>query len=193
MNVRPKGATAIIVLICLALILGLIINLTITLFERAAYPRAYREAVERYSREFCVPEAIVYSVIRTESNFDPNAVSTAGAKGLMQLLPDTFMWLTGDAHLAEHLSPSDIFEPEINIKYGIYYLKYLHAKFGQNWDTALAAYNGGEGNVTRWLSDERFSDGEGNIISFPGNFTETENYVKKVNQALAKYENLYYR
>lgn len=192
MNVRRGRSAAIISLICIALVLGLIINLIITVSERAAYPRKYRDIVEKYSLEYKIPEAIVYSVIRTESNFDPNAVSIAGAKGLMQLLPETFIWLTSDMHLGEHLSPSDIFDPEVNIRYGIYYLKYLHAKFGHNWDTVLAAYNGGEGNVTRWLSDERFTDGNGNLIAYPGNFTETENYVKKVNKALAKYEDLYY-
>lgn len=61
--------------------------------ERALYPRHYREYVEKYSRYFSVPEAVVYSVIKVESDFDKNAVSSRGACGLMQLMPTTYTWL----------------------------------------------------------------------------------------------------
>ena len=193
MNSRLKLSVVLTAIVCIALITGIVLSLTATLLERISYPRKYRELVEKYAEEFHVPEAIVYGVIRTESNFDPNAVSISGAKGLMQIMPDTFLWLTGDEHLAEHISPAEIFEPEVNIRYGVYYLKYLHTKFSQNWDTALAAYNGGEGNVIRWLSDKNYSDGNGNLTDFPREFSETENYVKAVNKALSMYERLYKR
>lgn len=193
MNLRLKRSVAVTAIICIALVIGLIANLVFTLFERISYPRKYSEIVEKYAAEYNVPEAIIYSVIRTESNFDPNAVSIAGAKGLMQIIPETFLWITGDEHLAEHLSPSEIFDPEVNIRYGVYYLKYLHAKFSQNFGTALAAYNGGEGNVIKWLTDKNYSDGEGNITDFPREFQETENYVNAVNKAISMYERLYYR
>ena len=79
-------------------------------------------------------------------------------------------------------------DPEISIRYGTYYLQYLQQKF-QNWNTTLAAYNGGEGNVAKWLENPEYSDGEGNLTYIP--FDETRSYVKKVNRAMDTYEKLY--
>jgi soluble lytic murein transglycosylase len=107
----------------------------------------------------------------------------------MQMMPSTFEWLTGEEHLSENLSAHTLYDPEISIRYGTYYLRYLYQKFDCNWDTALAAYNGGEGNVAKWLADPKYSDGEGNLTDIP--FTETEKYVKKVNDAIETYKKLY--
>ena len=78
----------------------------------------------------------------------------------------------------------------MNIRYGTYYLQYLYRKFDYNWDTVFAAYNGGEGNVSKWLGDEEYSDGEGNLTDIP--FPETKAYVTKVNRAIDTYKDLYY-
>ena len=85
-----------------------------------------------------------------------------------------------------------MFDPEVNIRYGTYYLKYLYTKFDHNWNTACAAYNGGEGNVAKWLSDAKYSDGEGNLTDFPKEFGETKNYVKKIRHSRDMYLTLYY-
>lgn len=145
--------------------------------ERALYPRHYREYVEKYSRLFSVPEAVVYSVIKVESDFDKQAVSSRGACGLMQLMPTTHAWL------AETLGEDkkDIFEEEENIKYGVYYLSMLYKKY-ENWTHTLCAYNAGEGNVDKWLKEERFE--------IP--FAETQNYVNKLEVVIGKYKSLYY-
>ena len=190
---RLKRSTAIIAIICIALVAGILINLVWTLFEKLAYPRKYSEYVEKYSAEYGIPEALIYATIKVESNFEPNAVSTAGAKGLMQLMPGTFLWLTGDEHLGENLSVKDMLDPEVNIRYGVYYLKYLFTKFDRNVTTVSAAYNGGEGNVIKWLADERYSDGEGGLCDYPDEFSETENYVQKIKKNLEMYEKLYYK
>ena len=108
----------------------------------------------------------------------------------MQMMPSTFEWLTSSDHLDENLSPNDIFEPEVSIRYGTYYLRYLFEKF-YNWDTVFAAYNGGEGNVAKWLKDKRYSDGKGNLTDIP--FKETREYVKKVNRAMDYYKKTYYK
>ena len=101
-------------------------------------------------------------------------------------------WLTGDEHLGEHLDVDQLLVPEISIRYGVYYLKYLYSKFDYKWDVACAAYNGGEGNVSEWLADSRYSDGEGNLTAYPKSFKETKNYVKKIDQAREMYRKLYY-
>ena len=107
----------------------------------------------------------------------------------MQMMPKTFNWLTGDEHLGEHLDARKLEEPEVSIRYGTYYLKYLMDKF-ELLDTALAAYNAGEGNVAAWLENEKYSDGKGALTNIP--FSETENYVIKVNNAIDHYKKLYY-
>ena len=187
---RLKRSAAIIAIICIALVAGILINFVWTLFEKITYPRKYSEFVEKYAEAYNVPEALIYATIKVESNFEPNAVSSAGAKGLMQIMPDTFLWLTGDEHLGENLHKSELFDAEVSIKYGTYYLNYLYQKFDRNWNTALAAYNGGEGNVAKWLADPEYSDGEGNLTNIP--FKETANYVDKVNKEIDTYKKLYY-
>ena len=147
------------------------------LMEYILYPRRYSEYVSRYSTEYGVEEYVVYSVIRAESGFDRNAVSPKGACGLMQLMPDTYAWLTE----LRREEGGDIFDPDENIKYGVYYLSLLYGKYG-NWAHALCAYNAGMGNVDRWLSKKPFE------IPFP----ETKEYVNKLEVPMGKYKRLYY-
>ena len=189
---KSKRAIPLLVILVLSLILALVIDFAWQLTENSAHPKKYSEYVTKYSREYNIPEDVIYATIKVESNFDPEAVSNAGARGLMQIMPSTFEWLTGDEHLGEHLLPTMLFDPEVNIRYGTYYLKYLYTKFDHNWDTVAAAYNGGEGNVTKWLSDRRYSDGKGNLTDFPDEFSETENYVKKIAKERQTYNKLYF-
>ena len=158
--------------------------------EENAYPQKYSEYVEKYAVEYNIPEYVIYAVIKVESDFDPLARSGVGACGLMQMMPSTFLWLTGEEHLNESLPEAAIFIPEVSIRYGTYYLLYLYRKFDYNWDTAFAAYNGGEGNVKKWLEDPEYSDGNGGLAKIP--FSETRSYVKKVNSAIENYKELYY-
>ena len=149
--------------------------------ERAALSRrkhAVMPLVKDAAKEFDIPAAMILAVIHTESDFRPDAVSDAGAKGLMQLMPDTFSWLCD--RLNEAHPPNKIFDPATNIRYGTYYLSYLYEKFG-SWRVALAAYNAGEGRVGEWLADPTLTlDGTLRHIPYP----ETAAYVKR---ALAYY------
>ncbi len=183
----------IIAVLIIAVLFGFLFDIVCTQIEHMIYPRPdeYREYIKKYSDEFGVPDELVYAVIKTESDFESSAVSSKGAIGLMQIMPATFEWLTDDL-MHENLDVGMLYDPETNIKYGTYYLSRLYNRFG-DWNTAIAAYNGGEGNVSEWLSDKRYSD-DGkklNIDSIPNEFSETENYVKKVNKALSKYIELY--
>lgn len=186
---RKNYPTALVIFLIavLAVGLGFLADFLITCLEKSAYPQEYAEYVEVYAERYGVPEELVFAVIRTESDFDSGAVSGAGAVGLMQIMPSTFEWLT-DEILFDHLESGMLYDPETNVRYGTYYLSYLYDRYG-DWDLALAAYNGGLGNVDKWLADERYADGEGSLKRIP--FKETRQFVKRVNRARAKYEKLY--
>ncbi|MBE6596034.1 MAG: lytic transglycosylase domain-containing protein [Ruminococcaceae bacterium] len=189
MTQQTKRIIAILLIFCLSIGGGILINEIWTDIERRLYPVDYGEIITNASEEFDVPEYIIYATVKVESDFDPDAVSTKGALGLMQMMPSTFEWLTGDDHLDENLSTRRLDDPEVSIRYGTYYLSYLYKKFNYNWDTAFAAYNAGEGNVTKWLSDEKYSDGNGGLSDIP--YKETKKYVKKINDAIENYKKLY--
>ena len=184
---NPPRAAVIVFLAVAAIGLGFFADFLITCFEKQAYPREYAEYVEVYAEQYGVPETMIFAVIRTESGFDSGAVSHAGAVGLMQIMPDTFAWLTNEM-LFDHLDEGMLYDPETNIKYGTYYLSRLYDRYG-DWELALAAYNGGQGNVDEWLEDSAYADGEGGLKEIP--FRETRQYVKKALKARDVYERLY--
>lgn len=187
---RATVIITITIIVTLAVLLGVLTSFLWGVIEKKLHPIDYSAYITQYSTEYNVPEPIIYAVIKVESDFDPHAHSNAGARGLMQMLPSTFEWLTGDEHLDEHLNKTDLFDPEVSIRYGTYYLRYLYQRFNYDWDVALAAYNGGEGNVAKWLKDSRYSDDGITLKDIP--FDETKNYVKKVNKEIEAYKSLYY-
>ena len=146
----------------------------------------YLELAALSAKTFDVPLPMVLAVIRTESDFRPNAVSSAGAMGLMQLMPDTFSYLR-DEKFEESLSDSAILEPAHNIRYGTYYLSYLYERFG-DWKVALAAYNARESRVADWLDDPTLSP-DGVLLTIP--FPETASYVESVLDAFEYYSQKY--
>lgn len=183
-----KKSKVLAVSITILLVFAIVAVFSVNELQKMLYPREFAGFVTKYSAEYNVPEALVYSVIRIESNFDPKAQSHAGAMGLMQLIPDTLDWLS--RLLGEDAPTGEIFDPETNIKYGTYYLRHLYDRFG-NWDTALAAYNAGHGRVGNWLKDSRYSDDGVVLKNIP--FAETRNYVNRVNDNLEHYKKLYYK
>ena len=180
----------ILVVLAISIVFGFLFDFICTKIEYSLYPKPteYKSFISEYSEKYGVPENLIYAVIKTESKFDSSAESSVGAVGLMQMMPDTFAWLTNDK-LGDRFSAGMLYDPETNIKYGVYYLSWLYNKYA-DWDTALAAYNAGPGNVDKWLEDPEISDIESEkLLNIP--FKETKNYIKKVNKALQKYESLY--
>ena len=145
----------------------------------------YEELVDAYSKEFSVPQNIIYAVMRVESVFDPDALSYAGAMGLMQLVPSTFEWLC--TFTGENADPVRLYDPETSIKYGTMFLSRLYKQYG-DWTLVHAAYNAGQGNVNKWLKDERYSE-NGKLTSVP--FAETRAYIEKVEYYKEHYKNIY--
>jgi peptidoglycan lytic transglycosylase len=147
-------------------------------YVRLRYPLEYREIVAGHARNYHLDPALLAAVIYRESKFDAQARSSSGAIGLMQLLPDTAKGIavhTGGSHF----EVDDLWNPEINVRYGAFYLRLLLDKYG-NVRLALAAYNAGQANVDRWRAAH-----EG--IVFP----ETRQYVDEVLHARDVYARAY--
>lgn len=180
----------ILLIIFLAIGIGVGVDRAWDTVDEQSHPQLYADSVTKYSSAYNVPEYVIYAVIKTESNFDAKAESSAEARGLMQMIESTFSELTGSDHLNENLSFDALYDPDVSIRYGTYYLKYLYEMFDCNWTNAFAAYNGGLGNVRKWLKDPEYSDGNGNLTYIP--FSETRSYVSKVNKAMEQYQKLYY-
>lgn len=156
---------------------------------RIMFPTPYENEVEAASKKYNVPPAVIYAVIMTESGFDASAQSYRGAKGLMQIMPDTFWWLVGLRGDPANYSESSLYESAVNIDYGVYFLSYLYSEF-EDWSIAFAAYNAGANRVSEWLENEEYSE-NGRLVDIP--FPETAGYVKKVSIAAKIYENLYFK
>lgn len=191
-SVRVK-ATKRIALTLLSLVLigaALLLSLRYCYGPIEAYPLRYEQIVTRYAEQYGVPRNLVLAVIRTESDFDVEATSSVGARGLMQLMPATYRWLS-DEMLFDHLPDEQITDPEVNIRYGVYYLRQLYDRYG-SWLTACAAYNAGPGTVDDWLKSGPLmasSDGTLRPLFIP--ITETRNYVLKIEKSLGAYDYYY--
>jgi soluble lytic murein transglycosylase len=178
-------------LVIALIIIFIITNIAIYIGKRIAkknYPLIYRECILAYSKEYQLDPYLVAAVIKTESNFKAKAASRKSAKGLMQLMDDTSKWISVQLKIKE-FNLDTIYDPESNIRFGTWYLGYLSKKYNGNTKLILAAYNGGMGNVSNWLTNPEYSKDGANLDYIP--FKETENYVKKVNVNYNIYKYLY--
>ena len=147
-------------------------------WERLWYPLRYEQIVRGHARNYSLDPALLAAVIYQESKFKPDARSDSGAIGLMQLLPDTAKGIalhTGGTQFRV----ADLYDPEINVRYGAWYLRHLISKYGDE-RTALAAYNAGQDNVDRWRRAGR------GIV-----FAETRAYVSRVEDLKKIYRRAY--
>ena len=187
---NKKRAVIIIGIILGAILLSALINLCITSVQKSKHPKKYSEEITLYAKEFNVPEYIIYAVIDTDSNFDSKKVYEDGSHGLMHVSYDVYTMLYSAEHLDEDALFQDLKEPDISIRFGAYYLRYLFDIFG-SWDTAIVAYKAGETTVKDWLLDREFSkDGE-TLKSIPDK--EAKKYLKQVNNSIDYYKDTYYR
>ena len=153
---------------------------------RGIFPIKHKEAIEKYCGEYGVNPPLVYALIKAESNFQKNALSHAGAKGLMQITDETFEYCLKKLGIPH----ANIFNAEANIQCGIWYLSYLLEKYDNNTKNAVAAYNAGETNVDRWLKDSRYSRDSKTLSSIP--FGETKRHVEKIQRYAKIYEYMYF-
>ena len=147
------------------------------------YPIKYEKVADQVCAEVGVDKSLVLAIIKTESGFDPNAVSKKNALGLMQVIPETIQY-TSQKYGIE-VGINDIFIPEKNMEIGAYYLKNLIERFGST-DRAILAYNAGPSVVKRWV-DEGLEDVNDDTYSWVP-YEETRNYIKRVKKARKGYE-----
>ncbi|MDL2289365.1 lytic transglycosylase domain-containing protein [Clostridia bacterium OttesenSCG-928-F22] len=156
--------------------------------RKLIYPLKYEETLTKYAKEYDLDPNFVAAVICTESRFKEKAASGKGAMGLMQIMPDTGKWIA-EKLKEEWAGNESLYEPERNIRYGCWFLRYLQDRYEGDTTLQLAGYNAGMGNVSKWLSDPQYSPDGKTLSNIP--FKETDNYVKKVTSAHEKYRSLY--
>ena len=147
-------------------------------YERLWHPLRYNEVVLGHARNYRLDPALLAAVIYQESKFEADARSDRGAIGLMQLLPETAKGIatrTGGSKFRV----SDLYDPEINVRYGAWYLRHLLDKYGSE-RLALAAYNAGQANVDRWRAE-----------GVPIQFAETRDFVDHVEKLKSTYRSAY--
>ncbi len=181
---------AVVLLVPLVAIVAL---LTAPLFRRAyddlSLPLAYANVIRQQAADKHLDPALVAAVIYAETKFDARP-SSAGAEGLMQILPQTAEFLARRSG-ATTFTVADLGTPEVNIAYGSYYLRYLLNEYRGSEVLAVAAYNGGETNVDKWVAAARRAGQPFTVSQIP--FPETQAYVLRVLQAQRDYRSAYAR
>ena len=152
-------------------------------------PLRHDDIIRQQARAKNVDAALIAAVIYEESKFR-DQTSHAGARGLMQITPETARFIARDSG-GTRFTQADLATPQVNISYGAYYLRYLLRRYDQNTVLALAAYNGGEGNVDRWLAEASLSQQAFGKEQTP--FAETREYVDRVFDARLSYREKYHR
>ena len=156
--------------------------------KKYIYPIEYGSYVEKAAYETDVDKYLIYAVIKTESNFNSEATSEVGARGLMQLMEDAFEWVKFRMEDERDISYDDMYNPKYNVEYGSYLIMLLYEEYG-DIETAVAAYHSGRGSVNEWLKNKEYSSNGKTLDKIPSN--TTAHYVSKVMKAYEAYTNLY--
>ena len=152
------------------------------------YPTEYEEYVLKYSKEYNVDPVLIFSIIKTESGFDPKATSEVGARGLMQLMPEAFNWLKFHMNDQRDITFDAMYDPQTNIQYGTYFLSFLMQRYDNSIELTAAAYHGGFGAVDGWLEKGIVKKDAFRIEDIPKENDMTAEYVKRIKKAYSKYQ-----
>ncbi len=177
-----------LLMIIVLLVIGTIAAYNAKWIVRTIYPFHYRELVTFYSEKYEVDPYLVAAIIRNESKFNPNAISRREARGLMQIAPITGDWASEKLNI-EDFNYEDLYDPELNIQIGTWYINILDKEFDSKLQLMVAAYNAGNGNVSKWLENPEYSKDGVHLDVIP--FPETRRYVQKVLRDYERYEIIY--
>ena len=155
------------------------------------YPLSYRSLIEQYAAEYNLAPAYVSAIIRNESSFNARAESGAGARGLMQLMPDTAEWIAHKLQISGYAFER-MLDPESNIRFGCWYLNYLSRLFRGDPVAVTAAYHAGQGQVKVWLSDPLLSEDGYTLTQASLPEGPTKNYVGRVTRDYGIYQEKYF-
>ncbi len=156
----------------------IMIFMSVYFLRGVLYPILYKDTFKMYCEEYDVPYAVALAVAKCESDFDTNAVSKAGAIGVMQLMPETAKYIATKICYNNEIN---LYDYKVNIMLGCAYLSYLYNRFGE-FKQVIMAYNAGEGRVTEWLKTD--------ILLEDKPYKETKIYYEKVKFAKNIYENI---
>ncbi|MBS4025639.1 MAG: lytic transglycosylase domain-containing protein [Clostridia bacterium] len=188
MNNKQRIIKVEYVFVLLILIIMTLLILNSDKLVKKFYPFSHRELVVANSQRFQVDPYLILAVMKTESKFRNEAVSPKGARGLMQIMPETGQWIAEQLKI-EDFHPDRLFEPEINIMFGTWYLSYLSREFNHNLTVVLSAYNAGPGKTKEWLTGGIWDGTINSLEDVP--FTETRNYISRVIRHFRIYSDLY--
>lgn len=179
--------------LCLGLFVLLIVGSLFYLlqakwFWRFFYPWPFKDEIINVAVDSEVDPCLLVAMVNVESGFDPQARSEAGALGLMQLMPSTAKWVAQQTGFID-FHPDLLYQPEINLMIGGWYLKHLLQDFDGNLAAGLAAYNAGRGNVESWLETGLWQGTTSDLKSIP--YPETRAYIRAVLRNYEVYKYLY--
>lgn len=184
MRVKVFPIVVLLILILMGVFLAKPIYITCA---KKIYKTDYADIVHQYAEKYELEPNFIFAVIKVESDFKPDAVSNVGARGLMQIMPDTYNWI--ESKLKEKdTTYDDMFDPEINIWFGSYLYGVLMREFGSH-ETAIAAYHAGRGAVGKWLDDAAYSQDGKTLKQTP--VSATNHYIQKVMNTFERYNKLY--
>lgn len=158
------------------------------LYLSIQYPIGYVDNIIENAVKYKVDPYLIASMINVESRYDEKAISQKGAKGLMQITESTGKWASEEIGLKNY-SDKRLYEPEININIGTWYINRLYKEFDGDLELVLAAYNAGSGNVRKWLKDKNYSSDGKELDNIP--FKETRDYLLRVEKNYKRYKALY--
>lgn len=180
-----KKAVLIIVLLFILILILFKVFDVYTWCLKKVYSEKYADFVDKYSEEYNLEREWIFALIKAESNFDKDIVSSKGAKGLMQLMENTAVEISKEIGMEE----IDLFDAENNIEIGTRYFAKLIKYYDGNYNLAITAYNAGIGNVQKWIDDRIIKKDGSDIQNIP--FKETNNYVRKILKNYRVYKELY--
>lgn len=192
-NLEPKKKKMTLAGIALGIAIVLLVTfiaiaVQTDMLNKLRYPLKYEDIIIKYADKYNLDYYEVCAVIRTESSFKHDAVSSSDARGLMQILPSTGGWIAEKIGM-DNFEEQMLFDPAVNIEMGCWYLHYLSERFGGNKQVMYAGYNAGPNRVATWLDNaEYYKDGV--WVHIP--IEETREYVERVENATKKYQSIYH-
>lgn len=176
----------------LVILIVLFVSVLPDALEKVNYPIKYKEWIEEFSFEYGLDPALVAAIVYTESGCDVNALSSVGARGLMQLMPSTAEWIHPKLKKSYSFDEEVLFTVDGSLTYGCWYLNFLSDLFDGDRMSVIAAYHAGQGKVQSWREDASCAPDGVHLVNIPEGAKATRHYVEKVNKAYEYYFEVYH-
>lgn len=185
---RVKAKNHVSILLWSAILLFFVAVLTFPQWITIFYPQPHQETVLAAASESQIDPWLVFAIMRAESKYQTGAQSSAGAKGLMQIMPETAAWIASKHNITD-FDIEQLHDPETNIQFACWYLADLEQEFNGETPVVIAAYNAGRGTVNKWLEQDVWDGSSKNLDQMP--FNETREYVANVLKNYEAYQAIY--